>query len=123
MCSQFRLQPFSADSGGILIAGAVRNERFVGNIQSEFTIFACAAHVECVFTRERLRLEPEVLNDDTGAHFAPPGTNTGPESVGAGLTALARLARRRFGGMPSAASMTMRLVTNFLIPWVSKSMV
>src|SRR5207244_12861456 len=35
---------------------------------------------------------------------------------------LRRLARGRFGGVPAAGSTTIRLVTNFFIPWRSKSM-
>ena len=36
---------------------------------------------------------------------------------------LARLEPDRFGGVPSAISTTIMLVTNFLMPWASKSMV
>src|SRR5207245_319 len=39
----------------------------------------------------------------------------------AAIAFLRRLARGRFGGVPSAGSTTIRLVTNFLIPWRSKS--
>ena len=112
---QFRLQSLRANGGGVLIASAMRNEGFIGNVEGEFTVLALPAYVKRVFTGVGRRLEAHVL-DDEATHFAP-GTNTRVARVGAGAAAaFARLARRRFGGTPSAGSTTIRLVTNFLIP-------
>jgi len=62
MGSQFCLEPFRTDRGSILITGAMGNEGFVRNIQSEFAIFAGLANLKCVFARERFSLEANILN-------------------------------------------------------------
>jgi hypothetical protein len=78
--------------------------------------------VKGILPRKCLRLKTDVLNDDAAAHLAP-GTNTRETTVASVFAGFARLARRRFGGAPSAGLTTIRLVTNFLIPCASKSMV
>jgi len=93
----------------------MRDERFIRNIQRVFALLPSAPHIKRVLSGERLSLEAQVLHDDFGAHLAP-GTNRGAANVGAGATALTRLALRRFGGTPSAASTTIKLVTKILIP-------
>src|SRR6266481_163818 len=112
---QFCLQAFGADRWRILIARAMRDKRFVGDVQGELTVFTVTPHRKRVLPRERVCPEAHVLDQNTSAHFAP-GTKTRAFSVGAGLTGLGRLARRRFGGVPSASSTTIMLVTNILIP-------
>jgi len=113
MGGQFRLQSFRANPGGILIASAMRYEGFICNVEGELAVLTLPADKKRVFTGEGCRLKANVL-DYEAAHFAP-GTNTRAAWVGAGAAAFARLARRRFGGTPSAGSTTIRLVTNFLI--------
>lgn len=114
MGDKLGLKSLCTNTWGILIAGAVRNEGLIRNVQSEFAILALATHVKRVLARKWLGLEANVLNDKA-AHLAP-GTNTGEASVGATGAGLTRLARRRFGGTPSAGSTTIKLVTNFLMP-------
>src|SRR5208283_448359 len=99
----------------------MRYEGFIGNIESELAVLALSADMKRVFTGEGHRLKANIL-DDEATHFAP-GTKTRVARVGAGATAFTRFARRRFGGTPSAGSTTIRLVTNFLIPCASKSIV
>src|SRR5271166_4032072 len=122
MRSQLRLQPFGADPRRILIARAMGNKSLIRYVQCEFALFPFQPDVKGVLPGQCFRLETDILNDDPGAHLAP-GTNTRAAIVGAALTGLARLARRRFGGVPSAGSTTIRLVTNFFGPCASKSMV
>jgi hypothetical protein len=43
--------------------------------------------------------------------------------AGIGVVFFRRFVLGRLGGTPSAGSIVMRLVTNFFIPWMSKSMV
>jgi hypothetical protein len=111
---QFGLQSLRANAGGVLIASAMRNEGFVGDIQGELAVLSFSADMKGVFPGEGHSLEADIL-DDEATHFAP-GTNTRVARVGAGATDFTRFARRRFGGTPSAGSTTIRLVTNFLIP-------
>src|SRR6266478_8952514 len=49
---QLRLQAFGANCRRILIARTMRDERLVGNIQSECAVFAVSANIECVLSRE-----------------------------------------------------------------------
>jgi len=114
MGGQFRLQSLRANTGGVLIAGAMRYEGFIRNIEGELPVLALTADMKRVLTGEGRRLEAHIL-DDEAAHFAP-GTNTRVARDGAGAAAFTRFARRRFGGTPSAGSTTIRLVTNFLTP-------
>src|SRR5208337_4028211 len=122
MSGELRLQPLGANGRSILIAGAMGNEGLVGDVQGKIAFFGGPTDMKGVLAGERLRLEADVLDNNAGAHLAP-GTNTLAASVGSGFTALTRLARRRFGGVPSAASTTIRLVTKSLRPCASKSMV
>ena len=114
MGGQFRLQSLRANAGGVLIASAMRYEGFIGNVEGELVVLTLPADNKRVFTGEGCRLKANVLDYET-AHFAP-GTKTRAAWVGAGAAAFTRLARRRFGGTPSAGSTTIRLVTNFLTP-------
>jgi len=52
---QFDVEPERADAWRILIARAVRNKSFVGDIQCEFALMVQGAHVEGVCARQRLR--------------------------------------------------------------------
>src|SRR4029077_4289569 len=114
MGGQFRLQSLRVNAGGVLIARAMRYEGFIGNVEGELAVLPLPADNKRVFTGEGCRLKANVL-DYEAAHFAH-GTKTRAARVGAGAAAFTRLARRRFGGTPSAGSTTIRLVTNFLIP-------
>src|ERR1700722_2300137 len=87
---------------------------FGRNRQGEFArLGGSFSHGEGVFTDRRLHLISQELNDDFVAHLAP-ATSLG--ATAATTNFLPFLARRRFGGTPSAASTTMMLVTNFFIP-------
>jgi hypothetical protein len=124
MRRQFRLQPLGTDPWGVLISCPVRNKRLVGDIQREFAFLAIPPHVERIRAGERFGLEPHILhNERNRRHLAPPGTNTFPDNVGACLIAFTRFTRRRFGGVPSAGSTTIRLVTKIFVPCASKSIV
>ena len=60
-----------ADAGSVLIAGAVREECFVGDIQCEFAFVLRGAHVERVFAHQRLRCESQILDNNAAGHLAP----------------------------------------------------
>src|SRR6201998_44328 len=111
-----------ADGRSVLISSAMCDKCFVCYLQREFTLGASFSHIKCVFAHLRLRFESSVLDDDSVVHLAP-GTNTGEARAGTDCLFLARLARRRLGGIPSAGSTTIMLVTTFFSPWMSKSMV
>src|SRR6266849_2627800 len=76
-------------------------------------------HHEIVAADQNFRFKTEILHDCRRAHFAPviAGARAMPSAF------LRRLRRGRLGGVPSARSTTMMLVTNFLTPCRSKSMV
>src|SRR5271156_2795696 len=117
---QFTVKPVRTNVRRILIADATGVERVVRNRQSKFARLCLRlSNGESVFAHRRLRLEADELNDDLRRHFAP-----GEDPAAAAITAtvfLTRLARLRFGGVPSAISTTMMLVTNFFTPCRSKS--
>src|SRR6266478_820480 len=117
---QLGSEPDGADGRRILILGAMGDKGFVGNVQPVFALVARFAHIECVLAHQRLGLESDVPHNCVVAHLAP-GMGTGEAC--AGNTFLIRLVRGRFGGTPSAGSTTIRLVTNCLMPWTSKSTV
>src|SRR5689334_6522947 len=64
------MEPESADGRRVLISSAMGNKCFVCNVQSELSFHTSFAHVKRVFTRLRLRLESDVLNDRSVAHFS-----------------------------------------------------
>lgn len=67
---------------------------------------------KCILEANRFHLETSLLDDHVLAHFAP-AIAAGTGGVRAFLP---RFGRGRFGGVPSAGSTTIRLVTNFFIP-------
>src|SRR6202041_420771 len=114
---KFQVQAVGADVRRILKTDAARIERFVRNGQSEFARFGRRfANGERVFPALGFGLESHELHDDVVvAHFPAAAKATGA------ATFFTRFARLRFGGVPSAISTTMMLVTNFFIPCRSKS--
>src|SRR5579864_8417380 len=109
-----------ANVGRILNSQQVLVECFGWNCQREFArVTRNFPHAEGVLADQRLHLIAEKLHDDFVAHLGPA---TKPGRGAAPTTFLIFLARRRLGGVPSAASTTMMLVTNFFMPWRSKSM-
>src|ERR1700723_3958617 len=114
---KFQVQAVGADVRRILKTDAARIERFVRNGQSEFARFGRGfANGESIFTALGLGFETDELHDDVVvvAHFPAAATATA-------ATFFTRLARLRLGGVPSAISTTMMLVTNFFMPCRSKS--
>src|ERR1700722_19894556 len=101
-----------------------RVECFNRNQQREFARFGgCLAHRERIFASPFLGFKPYKLNDHpvivvVRAHLPAP---TGSAAAITAATFFTRLARLRLGGVPSAISTTMMLVTNFLGPCRSKS--
>ena len=117
---QFPVKPVRTDVRRILIADAARVERVVRNRQSEFARLRLRfSNGEGIFAHRRLGLETDELDDDLRRHFAPD-----KDPAAAAITAtvfLTRFARLRLGGVPSAISTTIMLVTNFFMPCRSKS--
>src|SRR6202046_4136674 len=117
---QFTVKPVRTDVRRILIADTARVERLVGNRQSKFARLRLRlSNGKSIFTNRRLGLETDELDDDLRRHFAPDKL-----PAAAAITAtvfLTRFARLRLGGVPSAISTTMMLVTNFFMPCRSKS--
>src|SRR5208282_5358200 len=103
----------------VLVADAAAIEGLVGDRQRKLADHVCGfADGEGVFADERLYLESDELHDDVVlCHLAP----TADAMAGAATAFLRRLVRR-LGGVPSAGSTTIMLVTNFFMPWRSKSM-
>src|SRR5580704_15940584 len=93
----------------ILKTDAAGVESFVGNGQGIFArLGGRFAHRKRIFAALGLSLEPHKLHDNVVVAHFPAGT--------AAAAFFARLARLRFGGVPSASSTTMMLVTNFFMP-------
>src|SRR2546426_6913747 len=121
---EFAPQAQGADVRRVLKARAVGIKCRVGDGQGIYARFTSwLAHAEGVLTVERLRHKPEVLQDYFTAHFVPEAaTATAAGFAGVVATAfLRRLARFRFCGVASAGSNPIRLVTNFFISGILKS--
>src|ERR1700683_4561019 len=118
---QFPVKPVRADVRRILIAHAASVESVVWNRQSKFARLGLRlSNCKRIFADSRFRLETDELDDDLRRHFAP---DTVPAAAAIAATVfLTRFARLRLGGVPSAISTTIMLVTNFFMPCKSKSM-
>src|ERR1700723_2294701 len=120
---QLHVQPVRTNIRRILKSHAPRIKSLVGNGQRKFPRFRrCFANRERIFPAALLRFESHELHDHAiavvVAHFPAP---TGSAAAITAAAFFTRLARLRFGGVPSACSTTMMLVTNFFIPCRSKS--
>src|SRR5579864_4752424 len=119
-CSQFGVELQGANARGILVPDAMRGERLVFDGKREFAglVRILGYYGKRVFPHSGLGFKSNVLNENVVGHFALP-------VLPATLNAVAGFLRRleRFGGVPSAGSTTMMLVTNFLMPCASKSIV
>src|ERR1700733_7572566 len=117
---EFPVKSVGTDVRRILITDATGVERVVRNGQSEFARLRLRlSDGKSIFAHRRLGLETDELDDDLRRHFAP-----GKLPAAAAITAtvfLTRFARLRLGGVPSAISTTIMLVTNFFMPCRSKS--
>jgi len=71
-----------------------------------------------VFLGEQFQNEPGRPRHAFAGYF---GSATSAVTGAATIAFFLRFARGRFGGVPSAGSTTMMLVTNFFAPWRSKS--
>src|SRR5580704_29086 len=99
----------------ILKTDAAGVESFVGNGQGIFArLGGRFAHRKRIFAALSLSLEPNKLHDNVVVAHFPAGTIAGAATAATAF--LARFARLRFGGVPSASSTTMMLVTNFFMP-------
>src|ERR1700747_3723660 len=99
----------------ILKTDAAGVESFVGNGQGIFARLGDSfAHGKGIFAALGLSLEPHKLHDNVVVAHFPAGTTA--STATAATAFFARLARLRLGGVPSASSTTMMLVTNFFMP-------
>src|SRR5579862_9318858 len=118
---QLYVQAMRANVRRILKTHAARIERFVRNSQSIFAGLGRGfADGKGIFAALRFGFESDELHNHVvvSAHF-PAGTAAATATA---ATFFVRFARLRFGGVPSAISTTIMLVTNFFIPCKSKSM-
>jgi len=102
-----------ANVGSVLITYAVGIKCLIHNCQCKFAGLArVLSHEKAILTGDRIRLETNILDDHALAHFAPAVA----AGRGVGTAFLLRFRRARLGGVPSAGSTTIKLVTNFFIP-------
>jgi hypothetical protein len=98
----------------ILDAQTALIKGFGGNRQCEFARFARSfPHGESILADLRFHFVTKKLHDDFVTHLAPTTV------LGSGTAAIiffALFVRLRLGGVPSAASTTIMLVTNFFMP-------
>jgi hypothetical protein len=124
--SQLAAKAGGTDVGGVLVACAPTIESSIGNGQRKFAGFAIGlAHGKSIFAHKVADFVPHKLNDEAIGHRVT--TVLGSATVIAGtrtatVTFFLRLERERLGGVPSAGSTTIILVTNFFGPCRSKSM-
>src|SRR5271155_2291994 len=113
-CGQLTMKPVRTNVRRVLITHAPFVECFVWNRQSEFARLRLRlSNGKSIFARGRLGLETDELDDDLRRHLAP---GNAIAATAAATVFLTRLARLRLGGVPSAISTTMMLVTNFFMP-------
>ena len=113
-------KPEGTDIRRVLEPCAPAIERCVGDGQRKFACLALGLpHGKHVLANEGAYFIPNKLNDETIAHRtagAADAAETAGARVAATVTFFLRLARDRLGGVPSAGSTTIRLVTNFFGP-------
>src|ERR1700687_974057 len=123
--SKFPVKLERADVWRILKTDAVRNKSIIRNRNRKFAcLLGDYANAKRILADLRPADKADILDDCLAVHFAPGAAAAAISAVGLAATSAAflrRLTRLRFGGVPSAGSMTIRLVTNFFIPWTSKS--
>src|SRR3984893_1186715 len=122
---EFAAETGRTDVGAVLVARAPAIEGRIGNRQCKFAgLVPGFAHGKSVLAHKRADFVPDKLDDEAIAHTAT--AVLGPMTATAGMRAPAatfflRLERERLGGVPSAGSTIIMLVTNFFRPCRSKS--
>ena len=122
---EFATKPQGTDVGRVLEPRAPAIERRIGNRQCKLACFVLRlAHGKSVLAHERADFISYKLDDKAITHRATAGFGAAVAGAGtrtATVTFFLRLERERLGGVPSAGSTTMMLVTNFFGPCRSKS--
>src|ERR1700690_899179 len=115
--SEFATQFQRANAGSVLKTDPVGGKCFVCDGQGKFPRLGGGfSHRKSIFADRLFGRKPHELHQEFFAHLAPADL-----ARATGTTAFFR-ALFRLGGVPSASSTTMMVVTNFFIPWRSKSM-